>query len=285
MHVLLLSDNLKTKARRFSGVANSGKVFVYQGRRAVVDLSTLSIDKTVPALLLHDRAARVGFGDLSIKDGALHIDGKLLDNDHGRALSADADAGFPWQMSAHVLASRVRHLAQGETATINGQTVRYPCTILQHATIAEVSFTPTGVDASTSAVILSMNKEPTTLSEQTTQENAQAAQMTPLQDENAALKAQIKTLQDTVQKLKDEHKAAALSAKLSAKGYIKDGAGFKGLSDTTVQWLLSANADDLDAIINDLPSKTAPGYLLSAQYTKDENAPTSALVADAASRR
>ena len=55
MHLLLLSDTLSTAGRTFSGIANSGKPFVYQGRRAIVDMASLTLSDKVPALLLHDR--------------------------------------------------------------------------------------------------------------------------------------------------------------------------------------------------------------------------------------
>ena len=155
MHLLLLSDTLSTAGRTFSGVANSGKPFTYQGKRAIVDMASLTLSDKVPALLLHDRNQRVGFGKLSIKDNALVIDGQLLDNDHAKSIIKDASAGFPWQMSAHVNSDDSYELSEGQSVTVNGHTIEYPCTILKNAVIREVSFTPTGVDNHTSAVILS----------------------------------------------------------------------------------------------------------------------------------
>lgn len=303
MHLLLLSDTLTTQNRHFSGVANSGKPFTYQGRRAIVDLSSLALSDKVPALLLHDRSQRVGFGTLSVKDNALLIEGKLLDNDHALSLIKDADTGFPWQMSAHVNANDSYELAKGESVTVNGQTIDYPCTILKNAVIREVSFTPTGVDSDTSAVILSenvpndvpkspepSNAEPSNAKQPTPQpqEQAMPTNLNALQEENKALQEELDKLKQTIAKLTLQNKQATVSAKLSAKGYKACDKGFKGLSNSTFDLLLSADDDKLDDIIADLPSPKADsaGFLLSEQYaTQSKESESNPLLADAKARQ
>ena len=113
------ADN--TAPRTFSGVAHSGKPFTYKGQRAIVDLSTLSHKDAVPALLLHDRAARVGVGRLAVGADGLTISGTLLDNEHGKQVAAEADQGFPWQMSAHIDPARVETLAAGRPPASTGK--------------------------------------------------------------------------------------------------------------------------------------------------------------------
>lgn len=280
MHLLLLSDTPTVQNRRFSGIANSGKPFTYQGRRAVIDMASLTLADKVPALLLHDRNQRVGFGKLSIKDHALLIDGQLLNNTNAQSIISDAKAGFPWQMSAHVDAPDSYELAENESATVNGQTITHPCTILKNATVREVSFTPTGVDSHTSAVILSddgyyLNKNPK--QEQPMSDSKNPTDQTnlanqALADENASLKAIISDLKVQINALTAKHKRATVAAKLSAKGFVpnddSNGIGFNGLSASTVALLLSADDDKLDDIINDLPNSKAQnaGFLLSEQY-------------------
>lgn len=340
MHLLLLSDTLSTAGRTFSGVANSGKPFTYQGKRAIVDMASLTLSDKVPALLLHDRNQRVGFGKLSIKDNALMIEGQLLDNDHAKSIIKDADTGFPWQMSAHVNSDDSYDLAEGETLTVNGQPIEYPCTILKNAVIREVSFTPTGVDNHTSAVILSdevPNDLPST--QATSQANSQNdkppssdkissnqdlnhltpknntpsnktppptqqeqamsdintnppttanlnARIEAFQEENQTLKQTIDELKKELATAKRQHKQSAISAKLSAKGYKPSDTGFVGLSNSTVDLLLSADDDKLDDIIGDLPSPKADNasFLLSEQYSTDTKTESNPLLADAKAR-
>lgn len=341
MHLLLLSDTLSTAGRTFSGVANSGKPFTYQGKRAIVDMASLTLSDKVPALLLHDRNQRVGFGRLSIKDNALMIDGQLLDNDHAKSIIKDADTGFPWQMSAHVNSDDSYELAEGQSVSVNGHTIQYPCTILKNAVIREVSFTPTGVDNHTSAVILSdevanSNDLPSTqassqansqndkppssdktsskqtinnqdLSKQTPnnppptqQEQAMSdintnppttanlnARIEAFQEENQTLKQTIDELKKELAIAKRQNKQSAISAKLSAKGYKPTDTGFVGLSNSTVDLLLSADDDKLDDIIGDLPSPKADNasFLLSEQYSTDTKTESNPLLADAKARQ
>ena len=323
MHLLLLSDTLSTAGRTFSGIANSGKPFVYQGRRAIVDMASLTLSDKVPALLLHDRNQRVGFGKLSIKDNALMIEGQLLDNDHAKSIIKDADTGFPWQMSAHVNSDDSYELSEGQSVTVNGHTIEYPCTILKNAVIREVSFTPTGVDNHTSAVILSdevpndlpstqassqadsQNDKPPSsdkTSSKQTINNQDLSKQTPSQsqppkeqtmpnqaliDENKNLKQTIDELKKETAMLKQQNKQATVSAKLSAKGYKASDTGFVGLSNSTVDLLLSADDDKLDDIIGDLPSPKADNasFLLSEQYsTQNKACETNPLLADAKAR-
>ena len=302
MHLLLLSDTLSTAGRTFSGVANSGKPFTYQGKRAIVDMASLTLSDKVPALLLHDRNQRVGFGKLSIKDNALVIDGQLLDNDHAKSIIKDASAGFPWQMSAHVNSDDSYELSEGQSVTVNGHTIAYPCTILKNAVIREVSFTPTGVDNHTSAVILSDESPAKPHSSDTTSSNQDPSKQTPSQsqppkeqtmpnqaliDENKNLKQTIDELKKETAMLKQQNKQATVSAKLSAKGYKASDTGFVGLSNSTVDLLLSADDDKLDDIIGDLPSPKADNasFLLSEQYsTQNKACETNPLLADAKAR-
>lgn len=342
MHLLLLSDTLSTAGRTFSGIANSGKPFTYQGKRAIVDMASLTLSDKVPALLLHDRNQRVGFGRLSIKDNALMIEGQLLDNDHAKSIIKDADTGFPWQMSAHVNSDDSYELAEGQSVSVNGHTIQYPCTILKNAVIREVSFTPTGVDNHTSAVILSdevansndlpstqadsqndkpplSDKRPSnqdlnhltpknnTPSKQTPnnppliqQEQAMSdintnppttanlnARIEAFQEENQTLKQTIDELKKELATAKRQHKQSAISAKLSAKGYKPSDTGFVGLSNSTVDLLLSADDDKLDDIIGDLPSPKADNasFLLSEQYSTDTKTESNPLLADAKARQ
>lgn len=266
------------KPRKFTGIGNSGKPFSYYSEMAIVDLENIKFKDKVPALLSHDRDQRVGFGVLSVNNHQLLIEGTLLNNEYGRAIAEDADAGFPWQMSAHISPTTIDELGKGDTAQINGQTITGPIIILKNCSVPEISFTPTGVDSETSAVVLSddgTNAYTTKDTNMTTEE---------LQKQVEALKAQLdemtkknEELLKQIEELEQAEKQATVEAQLSQAGFSKteDGKGWQGLSAGTYNLLLSANADDAKAMINDLKLgqktvPTPPGFLFSEQYVGDD---------------
>lgn len=270
-----------TATRQFSGVANSGKPFNYYGARVIVDLENLSFADKVPALVEHERSKRAGFGTLSVKNNQLMINGTLLDNDFGNEVADDADAGFPWQMSAHVIAENEENLTGNSTAVVNGQTVTAPITILRNCRIPEVSFTPTGVDSETSAVILGDDGN-NHLSTPTPKDNTMTldealAKIKELEDADKAKDERIKALEDENAKLKASEAQANVDAQLSQAGFTKSDDGkWQGVSDTTYNVLLSQTADAARAMIGDLklsqPNRQdAPGYLFGEQHKPNPN--------------
>ncbi len=110
----------------------------------------------MPVLLQHDREQRVGLATLVARDGQLHASGRLLSNPLAQSLAADADEGFPWQLSVHVEAGQVTPVAAGVAVAVNGRDLTGPLLLWRQARIRELSFTPTGVDDQTSARILSL---------------------------------------------------------------------------------------------------------------------------------
>lgn len=281
------ADADKAMPRKFSGVANSGKPFNHYGEMVVVDLTDIQYKANVPALLLHDRAQRAGFGALSVTNNQLIINGTLLDNQFGREVAEESDAGFPWQMSAHINANSITELGQNETATVNGQTITGPMVILKNCSVSEISFTPTGVDNETSAVALGDDgKTQTTNSQPNTQKDTT---MTP--EEIAALQKQVADQAEEIKTLKEENaelvkekteaeaeaKAAAIDAQLSQAGFTKteDGKTWNGVGTATVNMLLSASPEDAKAMIGDLraPSQqnNVPDYLLGEQHKPNGN--------------
>ena len=289
--VQLSANTADSKApRTFSGVAHSGKPFVYKGQRAIVDLSTLSHKDAVPALLLHDRAARVGVGRLAVGADGLTISGTLLDNEHGKQVAAEADQGFPWQMSAHIDPARVESLPAGKTASVNGQTVTGPILILRDSDVREVSFTPTGVDKSTHATVLGDDDDP---------ENPNPQEKTVTLEEALAKIAELEKQVETLKKTNDElakekedlaaeNRAAQVDAQLSAAGYVKtkDDKGWQGLSGKTYEVLLAADAETAKAMIADLAPKNeqAAGWLMSETHPGDNKSSGNALLDDAVAR-
>lgn len=262
--------------RTFSGVANSGKPFLHGNQWTVVDFDGIMFEDSVPVLLEHDRARRVGFGKLSVENHQLLVNGNLLSNELSQSLSADADDGFPFQMSAHVKPSVTQVLTGNQTAVVNGQTVSAPITILKKCFIPEVSFTPTGVDNQTSAKFLSDN--PNNPQEQDMDLAQALAEIEKLKAEIDKLKAEkdkeIETLTAENEQLKADQSKAEVDAQLSQAGFKKDDKGvWQGISQNMYSVLLSQKADDVKAMINDLkPQKSnAPDYLFSEQFTGGSN--------------
>lgn len=142
--------------RRFDGVAYSGEVIAnhYFWGNVVFDLASTRAAERVPILIEHDRKQRAGVGQLAI-DQDIRISGTLLSNEHGTAVAAEADAGFPWQMSVHIEPGSVEEVAAGIETTINGRSLTGPLTIFRNGLIRETSFTPTGADSRTSARVFS----------------------------------------------------------------------------------------------------------------------------------
>lgn len=265
------------EVRTFKGVANSGKPFGYGGYQTVVDLSELSHKASVPVLLEHSPLKMAGVCRLSVTAGGLIAEGSLLSNEFGTQIAEAADQGFPWEMSVYAQAESYEELAAGAVLSVNGNEVTGPAVILRRCTIREVSFTAVGVDSETEALVLSDGaavnffKQPLELS------------MTP--EEKKAfddLKAEVDTLKaekaEAEKKLKEAEAAAKknqVKAKLSAAGF-KEGADgkFEGLSDATLNLLLSADIEAATAMIADLKPKSAtaaiPPALLSDGTGKGE---------------
>lgn len=298
MHHFILTDAAPTtiakavgdQKRTFSGIANSGKPFVYHGERAIADLSSISFAGKVPILLLHDREKRVGVGTLVVKDNQLIVSGDLLDNEYGKQVADEADAGFPWQMSAHLIADSVETLADGQSAIINGQTVSGRINILKNCRVSEISFTPTGVDNQTIAHILSDNFQPNQSQENAVNNeqllakiNELTAKLTEQSERISTLEQENKALKDEKQALEAQNKEANVEAQLSAKGFVKDDKGiWVGVDKTTVEVLLSLDSDKAAAVIDNLsaPKANVPEFLLGENYGNQQTqAPTNPLLA------
>ena len=295
MHHFILSDDQEVATisqdkdkRTFTGIANSGKPFVYHGERAIADLSDIIFADKVPALLLHDRDKRVGFGSLSVQNHQLVVSGDLLDNEHGKQIATEADAGFPWQMSAHIIAGYVETLPNGQSVEINGQTITGDIKILRNCRVSEISFTPTGVDNQTMAMILSdfaQNQQtqaptsPNQPQENTMTTNELAQKITEQDKRISELEAENKTLKDANTKLEADGKKANVEAKLSAKGFVKDDKGnWTGVDSTTFEVLLGLDSDKAGVIIDSLatPKANVPEFLLGENYTGDNKSQVSA---------
>lgn len=143
--------------RKVKGTAYAGGVLSYYGDHIAIDLDSLQFSgKQIPLLHNHDRDRCVGYGWLAREGKALTVHGEMLSNDHAAEIIKAADDGLEWQMSVHIEAGRVLTRHAGDI--INGEALAVDdVLVMTDGVIREVSFTPTGVDADTSASILSLS--------------------------------------------------------------------------------------------------------------------------------
>ena len=142
--------------RTFSGVALSGAPVNHRCfGPLVIDLASLILPPACPVLIEHAREQRVGVATFAVRADTLEASGRLLRNADAQALAADADEGFPWQLSVHAEPGVVETVGADARVPVNGRPLAGPLTIWRHTAIRELSFTPTGVDAQTHAHVFS----------------------------------------------------------------------------------------------------------------------------------
>ena len=235
--------------RKMRGVAYAGGVLSYFGDNIVIDLDSLKFDgKQIPLLHNHDRDRVVGYGHLMREGNALMVEGEMLSNDHADGIVSAADEGLEWQMSVHIESKRVLTRHAGDV--VNGQAITVDeVTVLADGVIREVSFTPTGVDADTSARILSLslksNQEPDMNKELEQQVATLSAEKATLAAENEALK----------QQLAEQARAAKL-AQLSALGVEGERAAK----------LAKADDDTFAAVVEQITLSAKQSAVMSASY-------------------
>lgn len=235
--------------RKMRGVAYAGGVLSYYGDNIAIDLDSLKFDgKQIPLLRSHDRDRVVGYGHLMREGNALIVEGEMLNNDHASEITSAADEGLEWQMSVHIESRRT--LTRNAGDVVNGQAITVDeVTVLADGVIREVSFTPTGVDADTSARILSLSLK----SEKEQPMNKELEQqVATLSAEKANLAAENETLK---QQLAEQATAAKL-AQLSALGVEGERAAK----------LAKADDDTFAALVEQIQLSAKQSAVMSASY-------------------
>ena len=244
--------------RQFSGIANSGRPFGLGAWQSVIDFDGIKLKDKTAFLIDHQGSKRAGVGSLSVTPEGLYASGTLLNNEHGQAVAAESDQGFPWEMSVYVQSARVEELSAGAKASVNGHEVIGPMLIMRDCQIREVSFTAVGVDGNTHAVALSDKGEPQEFNYQPCSQ--EQLSMTPEEKQAFdSLKAEVEALKVENANLKKANKKADVDAKLSAAGFkLSEDGKFGGVSDATYGLLLSAEPEQAAALIGDLkPTEAA----------------------------
>ncbi|SAM63862.1 hypothetical protein CHUV0807_1173 [Cardiobacterium hominis] len=235
--------------RKMRGVAYAGGVLSYYGDNIAIDLDSLKFDgKQIPLLRSHDRDRVVGYGHLMREGNALIVEGEMLNNDHASEITSAADEGLEWQMSVHIESRRT--LTRNAGDVVNGQAITVDeVTVLADGVIREVSFTPTGVDADTSARILSLSLK----SNQEPEMNKELEQqVATLSAEKANLAAENETLK---QQLAEQARAAKL-AQLSALG----------VEGERATKLAKADDDTFAALVEQIQLSAKQSAVMSASY-------------------
>lgn len=164
-------------AREWSGVAYTGeplRLFPMDDERLVIDLESMQgLDRRLPVLIGHDRDRIAGYAERLQADDSLKVSGRLLQStEHGRTVAEASDEGFPWQLSIDARPSRIEEIESGTEVTVNGRQLTGPLIIFRDTRVAEVSFTPTGVDYGTTAAALS--DDPVTVQTTALEDNTMA---------------------------------------------------------------------------------------------------------------
>lgn len=122
-------------------------------RPIVIDLAGMKRGKSTPILKNHDPNQIVGHSDqVEITPTKLSLAGVIsAEGTAAQEVVASSRNGFPWQASVGASVDEIEVLGEGQTAVVNGQTVRGPLLIARKSSLGEVSFVPRGADSKTSA--------------------------------------------------------------------------------------------------------------------------------------
>ncbi len=119
-----------------------------------VDLRGIDANGTVPVLRDHDRGRIVGQVQYNVTGGRIEATGRLVGASDDRAnIEALARDGFKWQASIGVAPTRLEHILAGQSATVNGQTIKGPAFIAREGRLNEISILTVGADAGTEVLV------------------------------------------------------------------------------------------------------------------------------------
>lgn len=246
LHIARLSVDSRRKMR---GVAYAGGVLSYFGDNIAIDLDTLKFNgKQIPLLHNHDRDRVVGYGHLMREGNALIVEGEMLSNEHADGIVSAADEGLEWQMSVYI--ESYRTLTRNAGDVVNGQAITVDdVTVLADGVIREVSFTPTGVDADTSARILSLSLKP----------DKEQPMNKELEQQVATLSAEKATLAAENEALKQQLTEQATATKLAQLSAL-------GVEGERAAKLAKADDDTFAALVEQIQLSVKQSAVLSASY-------------------
>lgn len=166
-NILLAVASINIEARGDSSKPVRVAIAAYNGGlmqppgwpQLAIELSGVTFPGSVPLLADHQSvlAGIVGHGSANVRDGKLLIEGTLSDaTESGRQIIALAKSGFPFQASIGLKTTERVHVRAGESAIVNGQSIKSPEGGFIHVlagVLQEVSILPLGADSSTSVSV------------------------------------------------------------------------------------------------------------------------------------
>jgi len=269
--------------RRFAGVAYSGKEVTDHPfwPKVIFDLSTTRSEARLGALLNHDPDKIVGHTEGVEIGSDIKVSGFLYaDEADGGLVAKRSDAGFPWQMSVHIVPGQIEEIRGGATIQVNGEQFAGPGYVFRNSRIREVSFVPVGADDKTHAVALSAHQpHPEKKHMSITQEQHDAVVA-----ENTALRAQVAELTEKVSTFTAAQAQAAKDARIVAVKALFSATG-REFTDEAAKPYIEMTAEHFTAVEKDMRAAkpTAPSYLFS-EKAKGDLQGKSPLVADAERR-
>lgn len=133
----------------------------------VIDLATLQPrnDRLI-ATLDHDPEKRVGHVEAIDNDGKQLVLQGVVSASSSAAdeVVASAAKGFPWSASIEARLPDLKHVARGETVTINGQSLVGPLLVARNALLTGISFVSAGADSAARALVAASRRS-TSMSE------------------------------------------------------------------------------------------------------------------------
>lgn len=165
-------DGLSTpRTPRFSMVGYTGGPIRQSWSREpiVIDLAGMSVPAVVPIVFGHDYSLEAVLGQgVARVDGQLVIDGEILaETEAATQVVKLGDKGYQWQASVGADVDEQYLVADGDTATVNGQTFSGPVRIVSRSTLRECSFVTLGADAATAVTITAETAGESPMSDET----------------------------------------------------------------------------------------------------------------------
>jgi hypothetical protein len=248
--------------RRYAGVAYSGKEVTDHPfwSKVIFDLASTASERRVAVLLNHDGDQIVGHTEAVEIAGDIKVAGFLYaDEPDGALVAKRSDAGFPWQMSVHIVPGRVEEIRAGETVEVNGEQFAGPGYVFRNARLREISFCPVGADQRTHAVALSAHQQPENRMAQITQEQHDA-----VVGENAALKGQVAALTKEIAGIKASAEAKAKAERTAVVKKLFAELGTE-VSEDEINRYVAMDAETFAAVEKHMRAgkPAAPAYLFS----------------------
>ena len=163
--------------------AYSGKIIKnhwYWGDLAI-DTAGIKMSKSkIPVLHDHETDQKIGFGKFIVNDKHEIVaeDITFVDTPIANEFIKLSAEGFPYEASIQARPNKITRLAEGETADVNGFTMKGPGTVWRESVLRECSVTTFGADANTKSVAMSENEDVEVEVEETKFESKEEGNMT-----------------------------------------------------------------------------------------------------------